>query len=487
MTRNSQNWGDVDESYIHSLVWEWLEAQPAYTHIASEVSLGGAGNIDLVAKTDTGTYVGFEVKVNPTYTGYKDDRMTTQFPKYKQSGYLDELYLVGVDNLGYDYLETFLSDPGRYDGIGVLEVDFDPGDDPPLPGLSETEITEHRKAEPLPREQTPTLSQQNEAWVQHHVWKAFGDVKEGKLPDPETTTERQIDVLWFEGGDHPTEVLDRGGEIIGVEAKNGDLSPARGAKIREQLDRYVQSGALSQIYLAVPAGAQESAEEILCGDGSKHSDAQLSTDIANIAGLLIVDQSGDVEVVREATSVELEHDGYRVDSGSDYLRTVGYGKQFIRHPRAYGSIFAMNPVDRSTAYLPPLDSITQEAYDEPVTWPPDLVSKIEAGDELSKAESVWKHVLERRDEAYGDYQQGTEWAELTAHEKASLALQPKSLVEDLPIDVSQSYLKDILEEMSQRGYVRGTAGKGSWAPGVDGRVKFFLIPLRVQLGRSSHT
>lgn len=86
MTTYNQNWGDVDESYVQSIFWEWVDTQPEYTRIANEVRLGDAGQIDLVAKTESEDYVGFEVKVDPTYTGYKDDRITTQFPKYKQSG-----------------------------------------------------------------------------------------------------------------------------------------------------------------------------------------------------------------------------------------------------------------------------------------------------------------------------------------------------------------------------------------------------------------
>jgi hypothetical protein len=487
MTTYTQNWGDVDESYVHSIFWEWLDTQPEYTQIANEVRLGDAGQIDLVAKTESGDYVGFEVKVNPAYTGYKDDRITTQFPKYKQSGYLDELYLVGVDDAGYDYLDTFLSDPDRYDGIGVIEIAFELGNEPPLPSVSETTITNHREAEPLERNQTPTLSRQNEAWVQHHVWKGFGDVKEGKLPDPNTKTERQIDILRFEGGDLPTEVLKHDGEVIGIEAKDGELTASRGEKIRQQLDGYVQSGGISQIYLAVPAHAEESAETILKKDGFEQPSSQLSSDLSKIAGLLTVDEAGTIEVVRDATSFEMEHDGYRVDSGSDYLRTMGYGKQFIRPPSSYVSIYEMNPAERAEANMPPFASITQEEYDEPVVWPASLVAKIDAEDGLTKAETVWKYVLEHRDELYGEYRLGTEWSEITQHEKARLALQPESLIEDFPISVSQSYLKDVLEEMSSQGYARRTDGKGSWVPGVDGRVKYFLIPLRIQLERARAT
>ena len=487
MTTYTQNWGDMDESYVHSIFWRWVDTQSEYTHIANEVRLGDAGQIDLVAKTESGDYVGFEVKVNPTYTGYKDDRITTQLPKYKQSGYLDELYLVGVDNAGYDYLDTFLSDTDRYDGIGVLELVFELGDEPPLPGVSETTIINHREAEPLARNQTPTLSQQNEAWVQHHVWKEFGDVKEGKLPDSNTKTERQIDVLRFEGGDHPTEILKRGGEVIGIEAKDGELTPSRGKKIRQQLDVYVQSGGLSQIYLAVPAHAEESARAILWGDSSEQSNSQLRSDISEITGLLTVDEEGAIEVVRDATSCELEYDGYRVDSGSDYLRTMGYGKQFIRPPRSYVSIYEMNPTDRAKANIPPLTSIMQEEYEEPIVWPASLVAKIETEDDLTKSETVWKHVLEHRDELYGEYPLGTEWSEITQHEKTRLALQPESLIEDLPISISQSYLKDLLEEMNSQGYARRTDGKGTWVPGIDGRVKYLLIPLRIQLERALAT
>lgn len=67
-----------------------------------------------------------------------------------------------------DYLDRFRSDPDRYDGIGVIEIVCELGDEPPLPIVSETTIINHREAEPLARSQTPSLSRQNEAWVQHH-------------------------------------------------------------------------------------------------------------------------------------------------------------------------------------------------------------------------------------------------------------------------------------------------------------------------------
>jgi hypothetical protein len=134
--------------------------------------------------------------------------------------------------------------------------------------------------------------------------------------------------------------------------------------------------------------------------------------------------------------------------------------------------------------MPPLTSIKQKEHDEPVAWPPNLVTKINAGEELSKAEAIWKHVLDYRDELYGEYLFGTEWSKITAHEKARLALQPESLIEDLLIDVSQPYLKDVLEDICRQGYARHVDGKGSWVPGVDGRVKYFLIPLRIQLQRA---
>ncbi|MFB6186264.1 MAG: hypothetical protein ABEI86_05285 [Halobacteriaceae archaeon] len=86
------------EPLITDILWEWVDQSPKYDIVTSEVELGDAGRIDLVTKTKSGRYVGFEVKAeifkNEEGGGIHD--FLTQLRSYRDSGFLDELYFVNT-------------------------------------------------------------------------------------------------------------------------------------------------------------------------------------------------------------------------------------------------------------------------------------------------------------------------------------------------------------------------------------------------------
>jgi len=104
----------------------------------------------------------------------------------------------------------------------------------------------------------------------------------------------------FEGGGTPTAVFQAGdaGKCIGIEAKGAATfrNSAHFPNVRDQLDRYRSSGALTHLYLSVPAMYRGVSEQILDGEFE---------DI----GLITVDTEGDVTVVQDATRWDMAFDG----------------------------------------------------------------------------------------------------------------------------------------------------------------------------------
>jgi len=75
------------EPYIQDLVWLWLKQNSEYKQIGSEIGIGSdvnSGRIDLVGKTHTGEYHGFEVK----NTAFADEQVN----RYLHSNYFDKIF-----------------------------------------------------------------------------------------------------------------------------------------------------------------------------------------------------------------------------------------------------------------------------------------------------------------------------------------------------------------------------------------------------------
>jgi hypothetical protein len=442
---------DFLEQLLHDTLWEWLRRQDRYCEIGSEITLGGSGRIDLLAKTTDSLLVGFEVKADVAFSEGRADGfdLSKQLSKYASSGYLDELYYVSPDvsvfeelgdyvtdriirrkvYMGFGWslyedgfedmpspstdsslavevhgvseerfnewrekiqqtrkelksslpehfvdqfeMDQFMSkvakhakdDPNSrsfdYDvlsfedvieellqlqvetpqEVGTIEIPFELAepqepnyrlelqDDPEdlfskPPNL---DVTISQRAERLNRMNSVEIPSDNEAWVQHHVWREMGNIREGYIPVGNGKS-RQIDVIGFSGGIHPTDVLENGGELIGIEAKDGKLPKSRHKKITEQLVAYHESGALSQVYLAVPAAAKGRGELLLHNGPDKLNDV----------GMITVDLDGRTKIRTPANELELKYDGYRTSQG--YLRAVAFGRLKIQEADQFISI-----------------------------------------------------------------------------------------------------------------------------------------------------
>jgi hypothetical protein len=176
-----------------------------------------------------------------------------------------------------------------------------------------------READSLNRTQRPELSNENEAWIQHHVWRVYGCIREAVVPNAEDNSEYLIDVMGFEGCKTPAEVYKTNpdAKLIGIEAKGEATLTNRNEieNIRGQLNRYRQSGVITHLYLAVPKKYTEVGNDIIA-----------TKDLIDV-GLMSVSQAGTVEIIQDAKRVEMEFDSYIKNPGShEYTRSIGFGK-----------------------------------------------------------------------------------------------------------------------------------------------------------------
>jgi Holliday junction resolvase-like predicted endonuclease len=181
--------------------------------------------------------------------------------------------------------------------------------------LSPEEAYEPRifqEADRIERDRTLDFSREEEPWVRHCVWREYGGLPEGHIPNPMDSDQphRPIDVLSFEGSYDPTDAVENPGEheVIGIEAKGRSSFTSK--RTAQQLSDFLATSTLSRLYLAVPTVLAEKARSLLS-----------SEDLSEV-GILTVTEDGDVVVEREAERMEPEHDGYleRYDE-----RKVGYG------------------------------------------------------------------------------------------------------------------------------------------------------------------
>lgn len=173
------------------------------------------------------------------------------------------------------------------------------------------------EAKKLERTQMPHLSKSNEAWISHHIVEQKGTIREGVIPSPGTP--RRIDVIQFKGSYDPSEVKKTQGEsqVVGYEAKTGFGNKE---EIRSQLLDYLNTGALTNLYLAVPRPLVEKAKQFLEKYGKMDTKYEYTLEKV---GLISVDQSGDIETHLLSESVEMVYDSY---STKHNTRPIGYGK-----------------------------------------------------------------------------------------------------------------------------------------------------------------
>lgn len=171
-----------------------------------------------------------------------------------------------------------------------------------------------REAGELSRADDPTFAPQEEPWVRHAVWREFGGLPEGSIPNvmESERVDRPIDLVAFDGSWDPTAIYaePETGEVIGVEAKGvGSYAPNR---VTRQLVEFLETGVFSRLHLAVPTAIVDRAEELV----DEHDD------LSDSVGILAVNERGIVSTVRDAPALDLRYDGY--EHGTEVYKT-GYG------------------------------------------------------------------------------------------------------------------------------------------------------------------
>jgi len=213
------------------------------------------------------------------------------------------------------------------DPIGYVEIPLEfESSEAPQPQIVE-------EANKSPREETPSLPRRNEAWVQHHVWDeykrdGFTVIREGVIPQlgEDNNEPSKIDILALTS-EYTTEIYkqqDRH-ESIGIEAKGENI---RASGVASQLERYLSSGALTRLYLAVPESSRQQAFDILTEEQTESTssvESETEENPLSKVGIIIVDENGNTEKIRSAESLEMEFDGIRKRRNSSDCISVGWG------------------------------------------------------------------------------------------------------------------------------------------------------------------
>jgi hypothetical protein len=363
------------EEILRQRVWYWLETEMGM-QVDAEVELG-TGRIDLVGES-AGEVWGIEVKVGEFGTeqvdryaesdaldrlyvasGKKldpeddsiDVRALSQIRKRLRAGMAEgwysreeieqELtaalsreeqeqeigsqtvygYVLPFEQIESDKTPISLEDAVRrtqnaiaFSGLGIIHVPsaslreaMSPGDAPAPVILQE--------ASELSRTKTVEFARREEPWVRHWLWRAYGGLPEGHIPNVLESDQpyRPIDLITFEGSDDPTAAVENptDNKVIGFEAKGeGSFSTRR---LKEQLTQFLETSTLSRLFLGVPDSIEAKAVEFI----SSHPEFDQ-------VGVVTVATDGSVTTVQPAETMIPEHDGYLERQTG---RKTGYGDE----------------------------------------------------------------------------------------------------------------------------------------------------------------
>ncbi len=225
-----------------------------------------------------------------------------------------------------------------------------------------------REAKKLERKRTPSLSREEEPWIRHCVWREYGGIPEGVIPNVrekesvyKPSTDRPIDILSFSSSWDPVDIYDTPdkGEIIGIEAKGkSSFGPTR---IKKQLNDFLEPKVLTRLYLAVPATLEERAFDFL----------ESQDTLSNRVGVIIVDKHGSVITAQKAPKLNLKYDGYKKD-GENYK--IGYGE--VRIPNGSDVKNPFNLADYREPHLDDEGKSVKWDYD-PLNFEANIISDTE--------------------------------------------------------------------------------------------------------------
>lgn len=335
---------EITEPTLRDTLWSWLNNLGC--RVAGEVQVGER-RIDIVAKTMDGEYHGYEVKdqlklENERTNSLKSEeirKLANQLNDYY--GFFDRVYYCSQEPekviQKFDRENVLLDMQGINDGepilvpdrIGHVKIPLEfESDETPQPQIVE-------ESDKLSRRETPSLPRRNETWVQHHVWDkykkdGFVVIREGVIPQlgEENNEPSKIDILALTSKD-TTKIYneqDKHESIIGIEAKGENIEAS---KVVSQLERYLSSGALTGLYLAVPESSKQQAIDILTEEQTDLSvfveSENEGQNILSKVGIITVDENGTTEKIRSAKNLEMKFDGIRKRRNGSNCISVGWG------------------------------------------------------------------------------------------------------------------------------------------------------------------
>lgn len=101
---NSRKVSHILEPLVRDNLWQYLKIDPDIDAVAAEVSLGEFGQIDLVAQSGD-SYIGYEVKSETLSRNHgKQAGIIRQLEKYRDSGYLDKVFICSIEPEEYELL-----------------------------------------------------------------------------------------------------------------------------------------------------------------------------------------------------------------------------------------------------------------------------------------------------------------------------------------------------------------------------------------------
>lgn len=239
--------------------------------------------------------------------------LDVSFPEaFGSAEYTDEEYTVEIiDYPGF--IQTPVLPPSA---VEYLSPRY-PRDRPLCDATRPTEILDHGQLLSDGSSASMTFSSEREPDVAHACWEAFPvAVREGVVPNPKGTKPLRPDVIGFTGVPTSHRVYREGpekvGHIVGIEAK-ASVSQT----VIDELSDYVESGGLTNLYLAVPdAEAKQAVELIESADGPASAAGVVSTS----------GPAGGTTVHRQPETLELEVGGIYVGKDDSRMSEIGWGR-----------------------------------------------------------------------------------------------------------------------------------------------------------------
>jgi hypothetical protein len=342
----------LTERTITEYLWQWLDIVHEH-QIDGEIYLNKDKRIDLVSRTPSGEYWGFEVKDQARFDVYGNEtKLYRKLAKYSDSEYLDRLYYCSespedtVDKIrrSTDFDPSSSRNTTELTEIGGIQINIG---EPRVNIDSRCMVV--RESYPLLRTHQPKLSNSSESWVCHYLWESQGNgaLREGVFPNRDSNRNQYVDVIVLYGSTDPTEIYNKSINYdYGIKGYEVKSAGRLGKHTLSQLQQQYMSGGLTELSLAVPEQEKSNAVELLDSKNqSTLSDfsSGLYAPSHNMAkwlskiGLVTVDSTGTTKVVRAPGRIKMTIDGFSTLDTRGRVLEVGWGKH--REIHEFDSIY----------------------------------------------------------------------------------------------------------------------------------------------------